>query len=101
MPAGRSQSASMHDQHRAQPLAHRRDDELLERFLRRALDHAVHIEMRLHGELAAAKLRHESRVQSDAVALDVLVRLGDIERRLFRYQVGSSAITSASSSTIV
>src|ERR1039457_497072 len=77
----------MHDQHGAQPLANRGDDELLERFLGGALDHAVHIEMRLYGELAAAKLRHESRVQSDAVSLEVFVRLGDIEGRLSRYQV--------------
>src|SRR5208337_2109644 len=68
-------------------LANRGDDELLERFLGGALDHAVHIEMRLHGELAKAKLRHESRVQSDAVSLEVFVRLGDIEGRLSRHQV--------------
>ena len=87
MPARRSQSTPMHNQHGAQSLANRGDDELLERFLGGALDHAVHIEMRLHGELAAAKLRHQSRVQADAVTLEVFVRLGDIEGRVSRYQV--------------
>src|SRR5581483_1719227 len=55
--ARRAQAPSMHDQHRAQPLAYRLEDKALERFLRIGLDHAMQVEMRLHRELAAPKPR--------------------------------------------
>jgi hypothetical protein len=90
MSAGRSQTASVHDKYRPKAFAHRCDDEFLERFFRRALDHAVHVEVRLHGELAAAKLRHEARIEADAVAFDVFVGLGDVEGRLSRDEVRQS-----------